>query len=151
MSKKNDEDKESQENLQRFLDDISSMDLKKPYVDWYQVDLLTLLNGYSIKGHEVDENSGDSIIFLNSSLLFCSPELGVARHYPKSLLHCFVEDKRSMDSVTVEQQNTHLFRGELFSITPKTEQLCWVRDCSYEHEVPPTQEKIAFWLQWLNE
>ena len=90
----------SQENVQRFLDDVSNLKLEKSFNDWYQVDVAAVLDGCKIKKHEVDEVSGDSLVFLKSSLLFCSPELGVMRHYPKNLVHCFVEDKRkSFDSI----------------------------------------------------
>ena len=107
-----------------------------------------MLDGCKIENHELDESSGDSLIFLKSSLLFCSPELGVMRHYPKNLVHCFVEDKRgSLDSINGKL----LFRGELFSVTPDTEQLCWVRDCQNDYEIPETQTIIASWMKWLNE
>jgi len=106
------------------------------------------LDGCDIQGHEVDQASGDSLIFLKSSLLFCSPELGVMRHYPRSLVHCFVEDKRTKKD---EDDEELLFRGELFSVTPESEQLCWVRDCTLDYEIPSTQSIIASWMKWLNQ
>ena len=138
----------SQENVQKFLDDISNLKLDAKFNNWYQYDVATMLDGCKIENHELDESSGDSLIFLKSSLLFCSPELGVMRHYPKNLVHCFVEDKRgSFDSINEKL----LFRGELFSVTPDTEQLCWVRDCQNDYEIPETQTIIASWMKWLNE
>ena len=83
-------------------------------------------------------------VFLDS---LSSPELGVMRHYPRSLVHCFVEDKRPEQNKDEEL----LFRGELFSITPESEQLCWVRDCTSDHEIPETQSKISGWMKWLNQ
>lgn len=137
-----------QENVQRFLDDVSNLKLEMKYNDWYQVDVAAVLDGCKIEKHEVDEVSGDSLVFLKSSLLFCSPELGVMRHYPKNLVHCFVEDMRSsIDSINKKL----LFRGELFSVTPESEQLCWVRNCENDHEIPGTQSIIASWMKWLNE
>ena len=37
------------------------------------------------------------------------------------MLHCFIEDKRD------NPEKDHVFRVELFSITPDEEQLCWIR------------------------
>jgi len=44
-----------------------------------------------------------------------------------------------------------LLRAELFSITPKGEQLAWERCCRSEMEVPGVQNVVARWLSWLNE
>ena len=138
----------SHEEVQAFLDEVLGLDIPKRYSDWYQVDVSAVLNNCQIQGHEVDRASGDSLVFLRSSLLFCSPELGVMRHYPRSLVHCFVEDKRTKFDSDDEEL---LFRGELFSITPESEQLCWVRDCTSDHEIPETQSKISGWMKWLNQ
>jgi len=139
----------SHEEVQAFLDEVSSLDdLSDKGKDWYQVDVSAVLEDCDIQGHEVDIVSGDSLVFLKSSLLFCSPELGVMRHYPRSLVHCFVEDKRSNRDIENEEL---LFRGELFSVTPESEQLCWVRDCNFDHEIPPTQKIISAWMKWLNQ
>ncbi|MAH90344.1 MAG: hypothetical protein CMA11_01085, partial [Euryarchaeota archaeon] len=81
----------SHEEVQAFLDDVSKLEMAPRYNEWYLVDVSAVLDGCEIQGHEVDEVSGDSLVFLKSSLLFCSPELGVIRHYPRSLVHCFVE------------------------------------------------------------
>lgn len=137
----------SHAEVQAFLDEVLALDIPKKYSDWYQVDVSAVLNDCQIQAHEVDETSGDSLVFLKSSLLFCSPELGVMRHYPRSLIHCFVEDKRPEQNKDKEL----LFRGELFSITPESEQLCWVRDCTSDHEIPETQSKISGWMKWLNQ
>ena len=85
----------SHAEVQAFFDEVLSLKLSDKHNEWYQVDVAAVLDGCDIQGHEVDQASGDSLIFLKSSLLFCSPELGVMRHYPRSLIHCFVEDKRS--------------------------------------------------------
>tara|TARA_B100001248_G_C27320378_1_gene426455 strand:+ start:222 stop:662 length:441 start_codon:yes stop_codon:yes gene_type:complete len=138
----------SHEKVQEFLDEVSSLNLPKKYSDWYQVDVSTMLSNCQVVNHEIDTVSGDSLVFLKSSLLFCSPELGVMRHYPRSLVHCFVEDKRKKKDLENEDL---LFRGELFSVTPESEQLCWVRDCLEDHEIPPTQNFISNWMKWLNQ
>lgn len=136
------------EAVQAFLDEVVELELSKPHNEWYQVDVAAVLDGCSIFGHEVDPSSGDSLIFLNNSLIFCSPELGVIRHYSRNLIHCFVEDLR----VNSRQDDPALvFRGELFSITPEGEQLCWVRDCVDEHEIPKCQSIISSWMRWLNQ
>ena len=111
------------------------------------MDVSAVLDDCQIQGHEVDESTGDSLVFLKSSLLLCSPELGVMRHYPRSLVHCFIEDKRPEKN----SENELLFRGELFSVTPEAEQLCWVRDCTNDHEIPTTQSIISGWMKWLNQ
>ena len=133
--------------VQEFLDEVTSLGLSDRFNDWYQVDVSAMLKDCKILNHEVDPISGDALVFLKSSLLFCSPELGVMRHYPRSLVHCFVEDKRSNNDADEEL----LFRGELFSVTPESEQLCWVRDCTNDHEIPSTQSFISGWMKWLNQ
>ncbi len=138
----------SHEEVQAFLDEVLALGLSKKHSDWYQVDVAAVLEGCDIQGHEVDRASGDTLIFLKSSLIFCSPELGVMRHYPRSLIHCFVEDKRSNKD---EDDEELLFRGELFSVTPESEQLCWVRDCTLDYEIPSTQSVISSWMKWLNQ
>ncbi|MBT4066895.1 MAG: hypothetical protein HOE76_06735 [Euryarchaeota archaeon] len=138
----------SHEEVQAFFDEVLGLDLSDKHAEWYQVDVSAVLDGCQVQGHEVDSASGDSLIFLKSSLLFCSPELGVMRHYPRSLIHCFIEDKRTIKDPEDEDL---LFRGELFSVTPESEQLCWVRDCTYDYEIPSTQSIISSWMKWLNQ
>ena len=136
----------SSAEVQAYLDEVTSLGLSDRYNDWYQVDVSAMLKDCKILSHEVDAVTGDSLVFLKSSLLFCSPELGVMRHYPRSLVHCFVEDKR-----TKKDDDDLLFRGELFSVTPEAEQLCWVRDCTQNHEIPSAQSFISGWMKWLNQ
>jgi hypothetical protein len=138
----------SHEEVQAFIDEILALNLSRKHREWYQVDVSAVLDGCQIQGHEVDSASGDSLIFLKSSLLFCSPESGLMRHYPRSLIHCFIEDKRLKSDPEDEDL---LFRGELFSVTPESEQLCWVRDCTLDHEIPSTQSIISSWMKWLNQ
>ena len=135
----------SHAEVQAFLDEVLALEIPKKFLDWYQVDVSAVLNDCQIQGHEVDETSGDSLVFLKSSLLFCSPELGVMRHYPRSLVHCFVEDKRPEKNL----EEKLLFRGELFSVTPEAEQLCWVRDCTSDHEIPDTQSNLCSSIKFL--
>ncbi len=138
----------SHEEVQIFLDDISTLNLSKKQNDWYQIDVSAILYGCDIQGHEIDKTSGDSLVFLKSSLLFCSPNLGVIRHYPRSLIHCFVEDNRSLKH-TID--SGFLFKAELFSVTPDSEQLCWIRKCKSHNDVPFNQSVISGWMKWLNQ
>ena len=149
MSNENEENESSEGEaiVQNFLDRISTLELRQRQKDWYLIDVLAIIDGYALEHFEVDEVSGDSLIFLKSSLLYCSPELGVIRHYPRSLIHCFVEDRR----VKINEEGAFLFRGELFSITPESEQLCWVRDALEAHEIPEVQWAIGKWMKWLNQ
>ena len=62
----------SHEKVQEFLDEVSSLNLPKKYSDWYQVDVSTMLSNCQVVNHEIDTVSGDSLVFLKSSLLFCS-------------------------------------------------------------------------------
>ena len=135
------------EAVQAFFDDVTSHKMNQKYVDWYQVDVAAVLSGCNVEGHDVDQASGDSLVFLKSSLMFCSPELGVMRHYPRSLVHCFVEDNRRNPE---SPKSNPLFRGELFSVTPESEQLCWVKDCENPENLPSFQSTIATWMKWLN-
>jgi len=43
-----------------------------------------------------------------------------------------------------------LFRAELFSISPKDEQLCWEKCCNSEVDIPNLQSKVSNWIGWLN-
>ena len=78
--------------------------------------------------------------------MLCSPSSGKMQHFPKHLLHCFVDDNREKCS----EHDGVLFRAELFSISPTEEQLCWEHCCRSEMEVPEVQSRVAHWLSWLN-
>ena len=122
----------SQLKIQEYLDDVSGMNIPQTYSQWYNVDVASLLSGSKIVGHEVDSESGSSLIFLKNSAMLCCPETGRIHHYPKHLIHCFVDDNRSKPAST----DGVLLRAELFSISPKDEQLCWEYCCRSELEVP---------------
>ncbi|GEM_PF-156728 len=132
---------------QEYLDEVSSLGLSPSYSTWYNVDVATLLNRTRIVGHEVDNETGQSLVFFDRSVMLCCPASGKMHHYPKHLLHCFVDDNRCDCS----EHDGVLFRAELFSISPKGEQLCWEACCRSEMEVPEVQTKVSRWLSWLNE
>ena len=132
--------------IQEYLDDVSSMNMPHSYSQWYNVDVASLLNESIIVGHEIDNDSGNSLIFLKNSAILCCPESGRIHHYPKHLIHCFVDDNRTK---FIEADGI-LMKAELFSISPKDEQLCWECNCRSELEVPDIQSKVSRWLSWLN-
>ena len=124
---------------QEYLDEGSALDLPASYATWYNVDVATLLTSTRIVGHEVDDETGQSLVFFDRSLMLCCPESGRMHHYPKHLLHCFVDDNRC----DCAEQDGVLFRAELFSISPTGEQLCWEANCRSEMEVPGVQTKVS--------
>ena len=132
--------------VQEYLDDVSDLDIPSSQTEWYNVDVASLLTGSKVLGHEVDQCTGDSLLFLERSVMLCSPSAGKMQHFPKHLLHCFVDDNRCECS----EHDGVLFRAELFSISPTEEQLCWERCCRSEMEIPDVQSRVARWLSWLN-
>ena len=132
--------------VQEYLDDVSELDIPSAQTEWYNVDVASLLIGSKVLGHEVDQSTGDSLLFLERSVMRCSPSEGKMQHFPKHLLHCFVDDFRC----ECNEHDGVLFRAELFSISPTEEQLCWERCCRSEMEIPDVQSRVARWLSWLN-
>jgi hypothetical protein len=133
--------------FQEFLDSVSSLSLKNGEKDWYNIEVTAAIDGCSILGHEVDPHSGSSLIFLKNSLMLCVPSKGHLAHYPRHLVHCFVDDFRRNG----KEENGMVMRAELFSISPSEEQLAWEKKCFSEHEVPTIQASVSRWLRWLNE
>ena len=136
----------SQLKIQEYLDEVSGLDIPLSHSEWYNIDVASMLNGTRIEGHDIDPISGSSLVFLPSSVMLCCPKSGRLHHYPKNLLHCFVDDNRS----TSNEVDGVLIRAELFSISPKEEQLSWEFCCRSELEVPEVQRKVSRWLSWLN-
>ena len=132
--------------VQEYLDDVSELDIPSSQTEWYNVDVASLLTGSKVLGHEVDRCTGDSLLFLEKSVMLCNPSAGKMQHFPKHLLHCFVDDNRCECS----ELDGVLFRAELFSISPTEEQLCWERCCRSEMEIPDVQRRVSHWLSWLN-
>ena len=132
--------------VQEYLDDVSELDIPSSQTEWYNVDVASLLIGSKVLGHEVDQSTGDSLLFLERSVMRCSPSEGKMQHFPKHLLHCFVDDTRC----ECNEHDGVLFRAELFSISPTEEQLCWERCGRSEMEIPDVQSRVARWLSWLN-
>ena len=72
--------------VQEYLDDVSELDMPSSQTEWYNVDVASLLNGSKVLGHEVDQCTGDSLLFLERSVMLCSPSAGKMQHFPKHLL-----------------------------------------------------------------
>ena len=132
--------------VQEYLDDVSNLNLSTSESQWYNVDVATLLVNCKVVGHDIDEATGASLIFLEKSVLMCCCNSGKMHHYPKHLLHCFVDDKRDSH----DNPDGIIFKAELFSISPSEEQLCWEEVCHSEIQVPSVQNKVSRWLSWLN-
>jgi hypothetical protein len=136
---------DAEEHLQNFLDTVSSLQLTNRQHEWYQIDVSTLLGQSRIQWFET-KPSGESIVFLKNSLVLCCPKQAIIRHFPKQLVHCFVEDSRGI----LDENSSSLFRIELFSISPIEEQLHWTIQTSNHTDIPELQSKAAGWLHWLN-
>ena len=132
--------------IQEYLDESSNLPLTKSQFDWYNIDVAAILQNSEILGHEINDADGSSLLFLDKSALLCCPKTSMMHHFPKNLLHCFVDDYRRRNS----QEDGILLKAELFSIYPSQEQLCWERCCRSELEVPSLQSAVAKWLGWLN-
>ena len=140
------EEATSQLRIQEYLDEVCNLDIPSSQSQWYNIDVASLLSGSTIEGHELDPMTGSSLIFLSRSAILCCPQSGRIHHYPKQLIHCFVDDNRS----ELKEADGVLIRAELFSISPTDEQLCWECCCRSELEVPEIQSKVSRWLSWLN-
>ena len=134
------------ERVQAFLDDVSRMQLKPDHMTWYQVDVANIIQKTQIHHHEISEDTGESLLFLENSLVWCSPNTGQVHHHPRHLIHCFVDDYRLAE----RKEGDPLFRGELFSITPQNEQLCWLLESDEQQDLPIIQSKVSTWMAWLN-
>ena len=76
----------AQLKVQQYLDDVSMLNIPASQTQWYNVDVANMLADTNIKGHEVDESSGSSLLFLERSVMLCCPESGKMHHFPKHLL-----------------------------------------------------------------
>ena len=54
----------TQLKVQQYLDDVSRLNIPAEQTQWYNVDVANMLADTRIKGHEVDETSGSSLLFL---------------------------------------------------------------------------------------
>ncbi len=132
--------------LQSFLDDVASTQRSQQQHDWFQIDVAAMFSSTPIIAHELNRETGAALLFLNESLVLLCPEQTILHHFPRHLIHCFVEDFRNQRAENGEM----VYRIELFSISPLEEQLCWVVKSTSEHEIPRLQAQVARWMGWLN-
>jgi len=132
--------------LHGFLEALNASELLPRQQEWFNVDVAAMFATTPIHFHELDIATGKSLLFLKDSLALLCPQEHVLHHFPRHLIHCFVDDRRHH----ILTEGEAVFRAELFSISPLEEQLCWVAQSSDEHDVPALQSKIALWLSWLN-
>jgi hypothetical protein len=137
----------SQLRVQEFLDDVCNLKCCENHVSWYNVDVATMLEGCIILGHSTNPEDGSAVIFLKESVVVCDPLKGSVQHYPRGMVHCFVDDKRNNPE---REEGEAIFSTELFSISPRDEELCYILSCEDEHEIPTIQGEVARWLSWLN-
>lgn len=137
----------SQLRVQEFLDEVCNLESCENHISWYNVDVATMLEGCKIRGHSTNPEDGTAVIFLNESVVVCDPKEGSMQHYPRGMIHCFVDDKRNCPE---QEEGEPIFSTELFSISPRGEELCYILSCEEEHEVPTIQTEVANWLSWLN-
>jgi len=53
--------------VQEYLDDVSNLNLSTSKSQWYNVDVATLLVNCKVMGHDIDESTGASLIFLEKA------------------------------------------------------------------------------------
>jgi len=131
---------------QEFLDSLVDHHLSKPVVDWYTLDVLTTIGESKIIEYDINEPTGQSLLMLKNSAILCNPETLSLRHYPRHLLHCFVEDLRKQPDPDLPGA---VFQIELFSVTPRHEQLSWTHCAHNEREIPSLQSAAGRWMNWL--
>ena len=99
--------------LQQFLDDLTQCNLPPRQHQWFHIDVAAMFSSTPIHAHEVDQDNGKSLLFLNDSLVLLCPQQHILHHFPRQLIHCFVEDRRHH----VLHDDEPVFRAELFSIS----------------------------------
>ena len=98
--------------LQSFLDDVASTQRPQQQHDWFQIDVAAMFSSTPIMAHELNRETGAALLFLNESLVLLCPEQTILHHFPRHLIHCFVEDCRAQE---LGDQDI-VYRIELFSI-----------------------------------
>ena len=143
---------DGQLQAQEFLDGISDLDFNTKTRDWYTVDVSTMIQDIDIIDHEIDDVTGCSLLFLRNSVIHCCPDSQRIKHYPKHLIHCFVENRSGRKPISKNSNTSQepVFFAELFSISPCEEQLNWSVGSHLEGEVPRLQALTARWLRYLN-
>tara|TARA_B100000902_G_scaffold80097_1_gene84791 strand:+ start:1299 stop:1736 length:438 start_codon:yes stop_codon:yes gene_type:complete len=141
------ENQVGQLHIQKFLDEISDLDLDPRIQAWYTVDVTAMLGDSNILHHEINDETGCSLLFLPKSIIHFCPNNRKMQHYPKHLVHCFVDH---FDENQQSTENKTIFSAEMFSISPCDEHLNWSVHTNSERDIPQLQAKTAHWLRYLN-
>ena len=72
-------------HIQDFLDKIADLDLDPRIQSWYTVDVTAMLGETNIIHHEINDETGCSLIFLSKSIIHFCPNSRKMQHYPKHL------------------------------------------------------------------
>ena len=131
---------------QEFLDTLVDYRLSKSVIDWYTLDVLTTIGESRVIEYDIKKSTGEALLMLNNSAILCDSETLSIRHYPRHLLHCFVEDLRKHPDPAHPDT---IFQIELFSVTPRNEQLSWTHCAEDEREIPSLQSVAGRWMNWL--
>ena len=143
------ENQVGQLHMQEFLDEVADLDLEPRIQSWYTVDLTAMLGDVNILHHEINEKTGCSLLFLPKSIIHFCPNERKMQHYPKHLVHCFVDHKSEREIHRSTEDNS-VFFAEMFSISPGEEHLNWSVNAHSERDVPQLQPRTARWLKYLN-
>jgi hypothetical protein len=144
------ENQVGQLHMQEFLDELADLDLGSQIQSWYTVDVTAMLGDVSILHHEINKKTGCSLLFLPKSIVHFCPNTRKMQHYPKHLVHCFVDHEKSTKQNLQTTENKSIFSAEMFSISPSDEHLNWSICAHSENEVPQLQERTARWMRYLN-
>ncbi len=134
-------------HLRDFLDKLCDHSFPPDVQKWYNVDVRSILGDVLIESHDVDPDTGSSLLFCPKSAIYCDPSTTVVHHFPRHLIHCFVDDLRH--SPDPSDPNS-IFRIEMFSVSPRNEQLSWHRCTERVEDIPGLQAQASRWLDWLN-
>ena len=78
----------TQLKVQQYLDDVSRLNIPAEQTQWYNVDVANMLADTRIKGHEVDETSGSSLLFLERSVMLL-PRVRKDAPFPQAFVALF--------------------------------------------------------------
>ncbi len=134
-------------HIQDFLDEIAKLDLDPRIQAWYTIDVTAILGDANILHHEINDENGCSLLFLPKSIIHFCPNNRKMQHYPKHLVHCFVDHCEENQYST---ENNAIYSAEMFSISPSDEHLNWLVQTNCERDIPKLQAKTARWLSYLN-
>ena len=143
------ENQVGQLHMQEFLDEITNLDLGPRIQSWYAVDVTAMLGDVNILHHEINEKTGCSLLFLQKSVIHFCPTDRKMQHYPKHLVHCFVDQQNQKETIRSTEDKS-VFSAEMFSISPCDEHLNWSVCTHSERDVPQLQARTARWLRYLN-